>query len=127
MPLQGRASFLYKNLAWLLQFQSLADLGYSLGNGLTGRSPFHPMRQTFPDLNQGHMKVVSREHKLLVQHEAFAEPSRAVEAVWGEIEEAAETLTSIRTKGKRNDPEPCEAPLRLPPNSCTTGLTERIP
>ena len=37
------------------------------------------------------MKVKSREYKLLVNHEPFANPSAAVKAVWDEIDEGDTT------------------------------------
>lgn len=51
------------------------------------------------------MKVESREYKLLVDHEPFADASAAVKAVWDEIEEAAKTLPMIRTKGQFDEME----------------------
>lgn len=51
------------------------------------------------------MKVESREYKLLVNHEPFADPAAAVKAVWDEIEEAAKTLPMVQTKGKLDEQE----------------------
>src|SRR5438067_2137977 len=51
------------------------------------------------------MKVESREYKLLVNHEPFANPSAAVKAVWDEIEEGAKTLPMVQTKGKLDEKE----------------------
>jgi hypothetical protein len=51
------------------------------------------------------MKVESREYKLLVNHEPFADPPEAVKAVWDEIEEAAKTLPMVQTKGKLDEHE----------------------
>jgi hypothetical protein len=51
------------------------------------------------------MKVESREYKLLVNHEPFVDPGAALKALWEEIEEAAQTLPSIRTKGKLDEKE----------------------
>ena len=51
------------------------------------------------------MKVESREYKLLVNHEPFANPSAAVKAVWDEIDEGAKTLPMVRTKGKLDEKE----------------------
>jgi hypothetical protein len=51
------------------------------------------------------MKVESREYKLLINHEPFVDPSAAVKGVWDEIEDAAQTLALIRTKGKLDEKE----------------------
>ncbi|HJZ92693.1 MAG TPA: hypothetical protein VKE40_17590 [Gemmataceae bacterium] len=51
------------------------------------------------------MKVDSREYKLLVRHEPFADVEAAVAAVWEEIEEAVETLPLVRTKGQLDERE----------------------
>jgi hypothetical protein len=51
------------------------------------------------------MKVESREYKLLVNHEPFADPTEAVKAVWDEIEEAAKTLPLVETKGTLDEKE----------------------
>lgn len=51
------------------------------------------------------MKVESREYKLLVAHQPFADPRTALEAVWEEIQEAAETLPAIRVKGQLDERE----------------------
>lgn len=51
------------------------------------------------------MKVESREYKMLVNHEPFADSAEAVRAVWDEIEEAAKTLPMVQTKGKFDEKE----------------------
>lgn len=51
------------------------------------------------------MKVESREYKLLVNHEPFADSAEAVKAVWDEIEEAARTLPMVQTKSKLDEKE----------------------
>lgn len=51
------------------------------------------------------MNVESREYKVLVNHEPFADPAEAVKAVWDEIEEAARTLPMVQTKGKLDEKE----------------------
>ena len=51
------------------------------------------------------MNVESREYKLLVNHEPFADPDEAVKAVWDEIEEAVKTLPMIQTKSKLDEKE----------------------
>lgn len=51
------------------------------------------------------MKVESREYKLLIEHAPFADPGDAVEAVWGEIEDAVATLAGMRTKGRCDETE----------------------
>lgn len=51
------------------------------------------------------MRLESREYKLLVNHELFAEPADAVKALWDEIEEAAKTLPLVRTRGKFDEKE----------------------
>jgi hypothetical protein len=51
------------------------------------------------------MNVESREYKLLVDHKPFAEPAEALRAIWNEIEEAVNTLETVRTKGKFDESE----------------------
>ena len=51
------------------------------------------------------VKLESREYKLLVNHEAFADPAEAVKAVWDEFEEAAKSLPVVRTRGKFDETE----------------------
>jgi len=51
------------------------------------------------------MKVESREYKLLIGHEPFAEPDAAVQAVWDEIDKAAKTMPRIRAKGQLDEQE----------------------
>jgi hypothetical protein len=52
------------------------------------------------------MKVESREYKLLVHHEPFADPGKAARAVWDEIGEAAATLGPLQTKGEFEKKKP---------------------
>jgi len=51
------------------------------------------------------MKIDSREYKLLIHHEPFADPEAAVAAAWEEIAEAVETLPMARTKGQLDERE----------------------
>lgn len=51
------------------------------------------------------MKVEAREYKLLVEHEPFTDPAKAVEAVWAEIAGTITTLPGVRTKGKLDELE----------------------
>ena len=51
------------------------------------------------------MKVESREYKLLISHEPFADADAALKALWEEIEEAAKTLPMIRIKSKLDEKE----------------------
>jgi len=51
------------------------------------------------------MKFESREYKLLVNHEPFANAPDALEAIWDEIEASVNTLPKVRTKGKFDEQE----------------------
>ena len=69
------------------------------------------------------MKVESREYKLLVNHEPFADAAEAVKAVWDEVEEAAKTLPMVRTKGSSTTRRPA-ASSSLTPRTIRSAETD---
>lgn len=51
------------------------------------------------------LKIESREYKLLIKHETFNEGEGAAAIVWDQIVEVANTMPSVRTKGKFDEQE----------------------
>src|SRR5262249_55424923 len=51
------------------------------------------------------MKVVAREYKMLVRHEAFTDAPAAAKGLWHEVEDTLETVEAVRTRGKLDETE----------------------